>query len=255
MHPSIKWAAELDRVRELSLAGTADLDFWREHLREHDLVPAESQDGQAQIQVVAADATFMGVRFRELSFSVLVRAPEREYPQGATYLVGAFNSSRFFAYCERAFFSTPYDHGDVRLSGSPPASIHLAKNEEGVFRAELRAMGREPARRGEQSWMGPVFLPEARPGKVRQGNLFYARLSGQTQTYPFLPDQDSLMLAPAPASTVLQLLHHSRFTGKEWAVREAAAHAKSKTYKRAAMQLRGTAASAPETEPGRGDLR
>ena len=255
MPESIKWAAELDHVRELSLAGTADLAFWREHLRAHDLVPAESPDGQAQIQIVAADATFMGARFRELSFSVLVRAPEQAYPQGATYLMGAFNSSRFFAFCERTFFATPYDHGDVRLSGSPPASIDLAKNGEGEFRAVLRAEGREPARRGEERWEGPVFLPEARPGKVRQGNLFYARLGGQTQTYPFIPDQDSLTLAPAPASTLLQLLHQSRFAGKAWAVREAAAHAKSKTYKRAVSPPRGAGASASDAQPGRGDLR
>src|SRR5262245_27736743 len=115
MNPPIKWVAELAQVREVSLLGTADLAFWKDRLRKESLVPAE-KDGKAQLLIVAADSKFMGFRFRELSFSVLVSRPEEGLPRAAAFLVHAFNSSRLFAFSERVFFSTPYRHGDVRVS-------------------------------------------------------------------------------------------------------------------------------------------
>src|SRR5262249_54914321 len=168
MNTPVQWVAELAHVREVSLLGTADLAFWEDRLLKEDLLPAES-DGQAQLLIVAADARFGGVRFRELSFSVLVSRRQEGTRQDAVYLARAFNSCRLFAFCERVFFSTPYYHGDVRASASFPASIHLAKKGEAVFRAEMGAdspgPGREPSRRGEGGWEGPVFLPENRRGK------------------------------------------------------------------------------------------
>jgi hypothetical protein len=236
MNKPVKWAAELAHVREVSLLGTAELAFWKDRLLKEDLLPAE-RDGQAQLMIVAADSKFMGVPFRELSFSVLVYQQEKGSRQDGAYLVRAFNSCRFFAFCERVFFSTPYYHGDVRVSASYPASIHLVKKGEVAFQAEMRAdtsgPGREPSRRGEDGWEGPVFLPESRRGKGCQGNLFFARIRGHTQTYPFLPAQDLVTLRPTPDSEVLQALLDSHFVAKEWAIREDATHAKSKTYKRA----------------------
>jgi len=232
MNTTIKWAAELPHVREISLLGTADLGFWKDRLREEDLLPAES-DGEAQLMIVAADSKYMGVRFRELSFSVLVCQVENGRRQDAAYLVRAFNSCRFFAFCERVFFSTPYCHGDVRVSASLPASIHLVKKGEVVFRAEMHTdasgLGRQPTRCGEEGWEGPVFLPESRRGK----GLFFARIRGHTQAYPFLPGKDSVTIRPSPDSEILQALLDSHFVAKEWVVREDATHAKSKTYKRA----------------------
>jgi hypothetical protein len=61
-------------VREVSLLGSADLTFWKDQLLNEGLVPAE-KDGKSQLLVVAAEMKFMGVRFRELSFSVLLRPP------------------------------------------------------------------------------------------------------------------------------------------------------------------------------------
>ena len=236
MNRPVKWVAELVHVREVSLLGTADLTFWKDRLMKEDLLPAES-DGQAQLLIVAADSKFMNVKFRELSFSVLVSQNEEGTQHDAAYLVRAFNSCRLFAFCERVFFSTPYHHGDVRVVASFPASIQLVKNGEIVFRAEMQANasapGREPSRRGEDGWEGPVFLPENRRGKGRQGNLFIARIRGHTQTYPFLPFKDSVTIRPSPDSEVLQALVDSHFVAKEWAVREDATHAKSKTYQRA----------------------
>jgi hypothetical protein len=235
MNTTVQWAAELAHVREVTILGTADLAFWKERLLKEDLVPAES-DGQAQLLIVAANAKYMGVRFRELSFSVLVSWSEDADQHDAAYLIRAFNSCRFFAFSERVLFSTPYYHGDVRVSASFPASIHLVEKGEVIFQAQMGAdgsePGREPSRIGEDGWEGPIFLPENRRGKGRQGKWFFARLRGETRAYPFLPAEDSVTIRPSPDSEVLQALRDSHFVAKEWVVREDAAHAKSKTYTR-----------------------
>jgi hypothetical protein len=236
MKAPVKWAAELAHVREVTLLGTADLAFWKHWLMQQDLRPSE-HDGHAQLLIVAADSKYMGVCFRELSFSVLVSTQEVGVEQDAAYLVRAFNSCRLFAFCERVFFSTPYRHGDVRVSASSPVAVHLVKNGEVVFRAQLEAdasgLERETSHRGEDGWEGPIFLPETWRGKGRQGKLFFARLQGDTKTYPFLPSKDLLTINPSPACDVLQALAASHFVAKEWVVREDASHARSKTYKRA----------------------
>jgi hypothetical protein len=243
---AVKWAAELAHVREVSLLGTADLAFWNDRLRKEDLVPAE-RDGRARLLICAADSKYMGVRFRELSFSVLVSRPEGTWPDAA-YLVRAFNSCRLFAFCERVFFSTPYHHGDVRVSAPLPASMHLVQDGNVVFAAEMGAgasgPGRAPAGCGEGRWEGPVFLPETRRRRGRQGNWFVARLRGYTRTYRFLPGTDTVAIRPSPDSAVFQALRDSHFIGEEWIVREDATHAKSKTYNRDYLLPGGT-----HTEP------
>src|SRR5206468_3850312 len=149
MNTPIKWVAELAHVQEVSLLGTADLAFWKDRLLKEDLRPAESC-GQAQLLIIAANSKYMGVRFRELSFSVLVARLQAGVRQDAAYLVRAFNSCRLFAFCERVFFSTPYHHGDVRVSASLPASMHVVKKGEVVFAAEMGAdasgLGRDSSR-------------------------------------------------------------------------------------------------------------
>jgi hypothetical protein len=259
MNTAVKWAAELAHVREVSLLGTADLAFWKDRLLKEDLLPAES-DGQAQLLIVAADAKYKGVRFRELSFSVLVSWLEEGVRQDAAYLARAFNSCRLFAFCERVLFSTPYYHGDVCVSASFPASIRLVKKGEVIFQAEMGGDGsrlnREPSRRREDGWEGPIFLPENRRGKDRRGKWFFAQLRGNTRTYPFLHSKDSVTIRPSPDSEVLQALRDSHFVAKEWVVRENASHAKSKTYTRPAVLPGVTRAEAaePTAAPDRGGM-
>jgi hypothetical protein len=247
MDPSVKWAAELAHVREVSLLGTADLAFWKDRLLQEDLLP-DARDGQAQLLISGADATYRGVRFRELSFSVLVSRPEGGARRDAAYLVGAYNSCRLFAVVERAFFSTPYGHGDVRVSAALPASMHVLKKEEVVFAAEMGAdasgLLREPARCGEEGWEGPVFLPNSWHRRGRPAKVFFARLRGETRRYPFLPAQDAVAIRPTPDSEFLQALRDSHFLAKEWIVREDATHAKSRTYKRADLLPGGAHAEA-----------
>ena len=89
MTAPVKYVASLDHVREVSLLGSADLAFWRERLKPEGL-EAEERDGRAQILIVGAEAKFRGIRFSELSFSVMVH--------GGMFLLRALNSRRFFAF-------------------------------------------------------------------------------------------------------------------------------------------------------------
>src|SRR4051812_43520591 len=167
--PSVKWAAEIAHVREVSLLGTADLGFWKDRLAREELCPAE-RDGRARVLLIAADLRFMGVRFRELSFSVEVVPPG---PGDAAFLVRAFNSCSFFAFCERMLFSTPYHYGDVQVSAAVPASIRLTEKAQVTFEVAMRidppGPARAPARAEVEGWDGPVFLPGGRRGNGRQG--------------------------------------------------------------------------------------
>lgn len=231
----MKYVAQLSHVNEISLLGTADLAYWKQRLEPENLGPAE-RDGKAQVLIIAAAAKFRGLRFRELSFSILVDPPQGTAGRDAAYLLGAFNSNAFFAFCERTFFSTPYQAGDVRVSTSPLAAITLRRDGQERFRAEMlpaspRA-GREPASHAEDAWEGPVFLPRRPGARDRTGKLFFARVSGKTERFPFLPLHDSLSIFVPPHGGALLSLIDSGFAATEWLVRGAATHSKSKTVKR-----------------------
>ena len=236
MKTPVKFVAELDHVREVSLLGTADLDYWEDRLRAEGLVPAQA-GGRARVLIIAASAKFKGLAFRELSFCVLAHRPGEPTSADGSYLIRAFNSSRLLAFCERAFFATPYHHGDVRMSTSP-ASIRLVEGGQITFHAEMRADAaappREPSTRGEDGWEGPVFLPRDRRGASDPGRQFFARIRGDTRAYPFLRSQDSLTIEPAAGHGVLRSLVDSHYVAEEWVVRDDAIHAKSKTVRRAA---------------------
>jgi hypothetical protein len=240
MNRPVKWAAELAHVREVTLLGTADLSFWKDWLMEQDLRPSE-HDGQAQLLIVAADSKYMGICFRELSFSVLVSTQEVGAQQDAVYLARAFNSSQLFTFCEQIFFSTPYCHADVRISASLPVAVHVVKNGEVVFAAQMQAdafgFERQTSHHGEDGWEGPIFLPGTSRRKGRKGKLFFARLRGDTKTYPFLLSIDLMTIKPSPDCDILQALMESHFVAREWVIREDATHARSKTYKRAAYSV------------------
>jgi hypothetical protein len=155
------------------------------------------------------------------------------------------------------FFSTPYYHGDVRVSASLPTSMHLVKKEEVFFAAGMgidpSGLGREPSRCGDDGWDGPVFLPEGRRRRGHRGKVFVARLRGYTRTYAFLPGTDSVAIRPSPDSEVLQALRDSHFVAKEWIIREDATHAKSKTYQRADL-LPGETYAERTAAPDRGGV-
>ena len=91
----IKYAAILKHVQEVTLTGTADLNFWKNRLQQQNLLPAE-QDGRARVMVIAAAGRFAGITFREVSFSILLSGAD--VGERGAYLLGAFNSVRFFAF-------------------------------------------------------------------------------------------------------------------------------------------------------------
>ena len=78
-----RYVAEVTRVREVSLLGSADLAFWRERLSAENLLPAE-RDGKARIMIVGAAMRFMGIRFSEISFSVILSGHEEATGQGGS---------------------------------------------------------------------------------------------------------------------------------------------------------------------------
>jgi hypothetical protein len=124
----------------------------------------------------------------------------------------------------------------VRVATALPASIRLIHRGEAVFAAEMRsdpaAPPRQPSRVGEDGWEGPVFLPTRRRTQTGGGKWFYAKISGLTHTYRFAPSADCLTIKPPRDGGILQALLDSQFTATEWAIREEAGHAKSKTYRR-----------------------
>jgi hypothetical protein len=226
----VPFVAEITNVREVSLLGTADLGFWKGPLREAKLVPIE-KDGQALLLISAMASRFLGVPFRELAIAVMVGHTAGAKPEGL-YLERAFNTSRLFTFIERNWFTTPYEYGKVDVDVAIPASFRLEKTSGLVLRAEMSAevgaTSREPVRAGDECWEGPIYLPGPRGSGDASGKYFYARIAGQTRTYPYNPG-DVLEIKPTPGLPVLQRLVDSGFTGKEWAIRAAATHARSKT--------------------------
>ena len=232
----MKYVAELAHVREVSLLGSADLGFWAERLRGEGLTPVE-HPGRARVLVVSCNSKFFGVRFRELSFSIFVRRPDASEGSDAAFLVQAFNSSRFFAWSERTWFSTPYRHGMIDVDVGLPAAMRLGLEGQTVFSAVMNngsrvgpaalrragppednviedggpaleaslshPTGREPSRCGVEGFAGPIFLPRSTREKSTSGRLFFAKIEGETQAYAFSAS-DTLTLRPSSGSRVCQ---------------------------------------------------
>ncbi len=182
--------------------------------------------------VVACDSKFFGVRFRELSFSVFVHRPDASEGSDAAFLVQAFNSSRFFAWSERTWFSTPYRHGTIDVDVGLPAAMRLSLEGQSIFSAVMSGDSRRAlSRNGIEGFAGPIFLPRGTREKNPSGRLFFAKIEGETQAYPFL-STDTLTISPSADCPILQALIDSHFFVDEWLIRRDAVHAKSKTFRR-----------------------
>lgn len=236
----LKYQVEISPVREVSLLGTADLGFWQDKLDREGLV-ADSPDGQAHLMIVAAEMKYMGIRFRELSISVLVAAPKSEHGHDAVFLVSAFNSCGAFAVAERLLFRTPYYRGrvvldvkdgwggfEVRLGddGSLNAWMGVATLAERVSQVEPR-----------HTWEGPIYLPNLRRPGAAGTRLFFGKLAGEARICEFSPSDDLLSIVPSRDYPVFQWLLESQFAGRQWQLRSSGAHSKSKTLRRAAVAL------------------
>lgn len=225
----MKYDVQIADVREVSLWGTADLPHWTEVLRPARLHPTVL-DGRALLLILACAARFKGIPFRELSISVSVSRQEGGIGRDGAYLLQAWNSIRVFAFVERVVFKTPYDYGGVQVEPGPPAYARLTTGAATIT-AAMAGPGREPTRTGDENWEGPVFLPDRRAA-AHGSRLFYAKLAGPTRTYRFEPERDVVTFDASRGAAVLRHLAESHFTGREWMVRDAATHGKSKTVAR-----------------------
>jgi hypothetical protein len=229
MQNNIKNAAVVHNVNEVSLQGSADLDYWQQILKPEELEPV-AKDGLAQVLLIAADARFLGLRFRELSFSVLARDVSGLTKLSGSYLIRAFNSRRLFAWIERTFFATPYYHGDVQVESEPPGFVLQLSGQR--LAASLDFANRNPNVEYElSSWHGPVFLPRSHGTSIAESKLFFARLWNGRVEVPFDSGEDNFTL-PDTSTPPFPELRASNFSPRLWICGATASHAKSKTYAR-----------------------
>lgn len=218
---NVTFVAEVDHVKELRLLGTANLDFWKAHLAHKPFQPA-SPDGFAAITIAATELSWMGVRFHELTLYLSVADKNNPAIQSGYFLLQAFNSVRFFAFSEKAFFSTPYHYAKVKLSLAPPVSMEAWVKNHCVINAEMNSHQKN-ATTIEDNWTGPVLLPGS-------DKYFVVKLSGNASLNQFNPELDILNIHPHPEHPVFEWLLQSEFKPQEWRIRSDAFHAKSKTY-------------------------
>ena len=217
MNDRHNYISTITGVREVALAGTADLVYWRRQLQEEDW-PLPEQDGRASLLLTAIEAKFRGIPFRELSISVLLA-------DGGAFLAQAFNSSRLLAFAERVFFQTPYQLAELPMSEQYPTQMAASHAGHTLFAASMGGR-RTPEREEDVLFEGPIYLPD-------RGKVFYARLSGTAAIYAY-DATDTATFEPRldVKSLVFAQLSESGFAGKEWFIRSKAVHARSKTYER-----------------------
>jgi len=233
----LPFVATITNVREVSLYGSADLNFWRRAIQHEDLEPFPV-DGRAQFLISSIQAKFMGLTFRELVFSLLVREPQTDSPIPAAYLTQAFHSLRAFAWIERTLFKTPYVFAKLQVDIEPTPRIRLGSGAAELFAAistRDNAARTSPEELEEQSWTGPIYIPSRADQPPAARKLFYAHLGGKTACYPFDSQRDQLALNPDARWPILGQLKDSNFTGTMWQIRTNATHARSKTAPRMAQ--------------------
>lgn len=235
MVPHVTWTAQLNHVRDASLLGSAELSFWRDRLAGEELTPVD-RVGRTNILIVSAAGRFMGVRFRELSVSVIVSSVAVAAETTSCFLVRAFNSNRFFTFCERRFFSTPYDYADVEVVHDIPTAITVTQHGRTFFQASMQRgdtpTTRTPTHVREEALVARIMLPSRMHSTRRQRKMFFARISGNTHVYPFMAGEDTVVIHPQADGDVFHTLLESDFLPEQWIVRSNAAHAKSRTYNR-----------------------
>ena len=220
---SIKYAADLDNVKEVTLHGTADLSFWEAVLHKENLFPYREAD-KAVLLLSAIDAKWRGFKFGEFVITVGICLNENGTSLDGYYLPRAFNSSKLLAFSERVFFQTPYFHGNIQLQNKLPAFITLRLGTEILFHAEMSVPDISPVVEYLE-WKGPIFLPNNR-GK------FFVVLAGEAEIYPFSPEKDRFEIKPSAHHRIFQQLIDSNFVGSVWSLRSSSRHARSKTNRR-----------------------
>lgn len=234
-----KWIATIAPVGEITIYGTADAGYWTDRLAGLGMRPVTS-DGLAQLLISSVTARFRGWPFRELSLSVAAAprssaASARQTSQDATgYWLGqAFHSSRVLAWCERVFFQTPYDLAEIELNLTRPYRLAVAQRGKPLLLAELGAApGGEvssPLRSGWEVWEGPIYLADRSAAPSAPARWFAARLEGEAQVFAVQPPSDRVELHEHAAWPLLAEFRRSGFQAREWLLRPAGRHRRSKT--------------------------
>jgi len=228
--PPVKFVAQVEPVKEVTLHGSADFEFWQERLQSEQLQPVP-KDGRAQVFVSATEAKFLGLTFRECIIGVHVtRVSDGVDIANSMFLLHAWNSLRAFAWIERNFFGTPYYPGQINVSPQSPASFQVSEQNSPSIDAAIGSSHHAPTSIDDEFWQGPIYLPRRKGGAQK---LFIAKLAGKTEHFPFATREDKCTLTPTDSCPVIGELLASHFTPVAWHVRRAAAHAKSKTYRAA----------------------
>ena len=229
LNPNVhtRFIVEVQHVKEVTLAAEADWAYWQDRLQGEAVLPFK-QNGKARIMISATELHSMGRRTNEITVGLIVSESASADSPDALYLVHAFNSSRVFAWIERAFFATPYYRGRIQLDAQVPVKIRLEDSAGMVLQAQMVAQA-PPDSCGEELWQGKIYLPRGEANAQRAGKYFVAKLGGLTEIYAFAPT-DTLQWNPRPEYPVFQWLRESNLTGREWRIRTDATHARSKTY-------------------------
>ena len=214
-----KYAATVENVKELRLTGNANLEFWNKHFADKPFQVFDNQ-GFAEITISATELVWKGFRYNELTITLALAEKDNPHKQVGVFMLHAFNTNRFFAFCERAFFSTPYYFGRINLQETGLFSMNASGHKQVLFTAEMSETER-PINEVNDNWEGAVFL--------KKEKYFIAKLLGETKVYPFL-ESDKIILKSDAKHSVFEQLINSGFMAKEWRWRADAFHAKSKTY-------------------------
>lgn len=226
--PPLPYIATIKDVQEITLRGQADGAFWQQQLAAVDLRPIV-REGLAEVSLSSIHGRFLGWPFHELVIVIAVEPQELEAPQGALYLIHAFNSSRVLGWMERNLFQTPYYHAVIENAVEPPAKIQASIGGRALLDVTMTSGERTPIGSQHEAWAGPIFLPSR---VTLSQQVFFADLSGTTQAYPFLPGEDRIEIQADKSTPVAGWLLESQFTGLQWQLRTSAIHARTKTMRR-----------------------
>jgi len=219
----MKYAAVINNVHEVTLWGSAKLNFWKEHLKNFDFYPYV-ENRKAVIIISAINSKFKGIKFSELSVSLKISFAQNGKGDDGFYLFQAYNNVRLFSFIERKIFKTPYYTGKIILNNNIPPKLTLTANGLVILEFEM----------GNKKTLNEVKVEQHEfkillPGNGEK-NYFHANLEGMTYSFNFTPNDK--IIINENAEGVWKLLKESGYTPLTWKIRNDSIHRKTKTFTR-----------------------
>lgn len=218
----MKYAAVIDNVHEVTILGSAKLNFWREYLKNYYFYPF-AENRKTVIIISAIKSKYKGIRFSELSVSLKISSVQNGKNNDGFYMLQAYNSNRFFTIVEQKYFKTPYIHGKIILNDIIPPKIKLIAEDITLLEIEMGDNKTLNGVKHEQDEFNILL-----PGNFEK-NCFKANLEGQTFSFDF--SSNDKLLIHDNAGGVWNMLRESGFKPLIWKIRNNAIHRKSKTFK------------------------